>query len=145
MKRLDSDKIAGILITVSLHLAVIIVLMLTVIHPQLASRQERIELDFSEQERLEKLERQLAKSKALNEKLDKMLGEENITRPSTKDIKNVSVDASLKDDRGTDAEKLYREAERIQQDYENNMSRKDEDYAAIEKRSEERLKSHEKQ
>ncbi len=145
MKRLEQDKIAGILITVSLHLAVIIVLMLTVIHPQLVSRQERIELDFSEQEKLEKLERQLAKSKALNEKLDRMIGEDNISRPSSANIKNVSVDASLKDDRGTDAEQLYREAERIRQDYENNMSRKDDDYAAIEKQSEELVKDREKQ
>lgn len=131
----------------SIHLAVIIVLMLTVVHPQLADRQEKMLLDFSEQDRMEKLAEQLARSKAINEKLNERLRDEGVSMPSRSggDIKNVRVDASLKDDRGTDAEKLYREAERIQKDYENNMSRRDEDYAAIERRSEESLKDRDSQ
>ncbi len=117
--------------------------MLAVVHPQLADRQERMLLDFSEQDRMEKLAEQLAMSKAINEKLNERLRDEGVSVSSRNgsDIKNVRVDASLRDDRGTDAEKLYREAERIQKDYENNMSRRDEDYAAIERRAEDSLKS----
>lgn len=130
MKSPSSDKLAGILITVSIHLAVIIVLLLTVVHPRLTREQTVMELDFSNQEKIEELEKQLARSKALNEKLDRMLEEEGISS-SNSEIKNLRVDSHLKDDRGTDAEQLYKDAERIQKDYEQNMSRKDDDFVAM--------------
>lgn len=120
--KISSGKIAGLLITVSAHLAVIIVLLLAVVNPRMQRELNRIEIDFSEQEKLEQLEKQLAKSKAINEKLERMLREAGIESPSVSDLKNVRVDASLKDDRGTDAEKLYAEAERIQKEYEQNMA-----------------------
>lgn len=131
MKRPSTDTLAGILITVSIHLAVIIVLLLSVLEPKLNKERMSIELDFSEQEKLEKLESELARQKALNEKLDRMLREEGIESPSQSEIKNLRVDASLKDAKGIDAEQLYKDAERIQREYEQNMSRKEEDYADI--------------
>ncbi|MGM9788356.1 MAG: hypothetical protein ACI3ZF_05575 [Candidatus Cryptobacteroides sp.] len=131
MKRPSKDTLAGILITVSIHLAVIIVLLLTVLEPKLQKEKLSIELDFSEQEKLEKLESELARQKALNEKLDRMLKDEGISTPSQSEVKNLRVDASLKDAKGIDAEQLYKDAERIQREYEQNMSRKDEDYAYI--------------
>ena len=130
MKGPSSDKLAGILITVSIHLAVIIVLLLTIVHPRLKKEQTVMELDFSTQEKIEELEKQLARSKALNEKLDRMLEEEGVT-PEKSKIKNLHVNSALKDDRGTDAEQLYKDAERIQKEYEQNMSRKDDDLVAI--------------
>ena len=60
-----------------------------------------------------------------------MLKEEGIDSPSQSEIKNLRVDASLKDAKGIDAEQLYKDAERIQREYEQNMSRKEEDYADI--------------
>ena len=131
MKRPSTDTLAGILITVSIHLAVIIVLLLSVLEPKLNKERMSIELDFSEQEKLEKLESELARQKALNEKLDRMLKEEGIESPSQSEIKNLRVDASLKDAKGIDAEQLYKDAERIQREYEQNMSRKEEGYADI--------------
>ncbi|MGN1225622.1 MAG: hypothetical protein ACI4TL_00125 [Candidatus Cryptobacteroides sp.] len=131
MKRPSKDTLAGILITVSIHLAVIIVLLLTVLEPKLNKERMSIELDFSEQEKLEKLESELARQKALNEKLDRMLKDEGISNPSQSEVKNLRVDASLKDAKGIDAEQLYKDAERIQREYEQNMSRKEEDYADI--------------
>ena len=114
MKRPSTDTLAGILITVSIHLAVIIVLLLSVLEPKLNKERMSIELDFSEQEKLEKLESELARQKALNEKLDRMLKEEGIDSPSQSEIKKLRVDASLKDAKGIDAEQLYKDAERIQ-------------------------------
>lgn len=130
MKSPSSDNLAGILITVSIHLAVIIVLLLSVVHPRLEKEQTVMELDFSNQEKLEELEKQLARSKALNEKLDRMLEEEGVSS-NYSEIKNLRVDSNLKDDRGTDAEQLYKDAERIQKDYEQNMSRKYDDFVDI--------------
>lgn len=140
MNKTPTDKLAGILITVSIHLTVIIVLLLTVVTPNLNRQKQQYEIDFSEQEKIDKLAEQLAKAKAINEKLDRMLHEEGVSLPSYSDKRNTAVDASLKDDRGTDAEKLYKEAERIQKDFEKNMSRKDDDdYAKITKEAKEKL------
>lgn len=142
MKRISTDTLAGILITVSIHLAVIIVLLMSVVEPKLLKEKMNIELDFSEQEKLEKLESELARQKALNEKLDRMLKEEGVRPTSESEVKNLRVDASLKDAKGIDAEQLYKDAERIQREFEENMSRKEEDYADIstpkEKRTEEK-------
>jgi len=131
VKHISSEKLAGILITVSIHLAVIIVLLLTVVTPHLKSERVSMEFDFSEREKAEQLADELAKAKALNEKLDRMLEEAGVPVDRSSEVKNVRVDASLKDDRGTDAEELYKEAERIQREYEQNMSRKDEDVAEL--------------
>lgn len=131
MKRISTDTLAGILITVSIHLAVIIVLLMSVVEPKLLKEKLNIELDFSEQEKLEKLESELARQKALNEKLDRMLKEEGVRPASESEVKNLRVDASLKDAKGIDAEQLYKDAERIQREFEENMSRKEEDYADI--------------
>lgn len=131
MKRISTDTLAGILITVSIHLAVIIVLLMSVVEPKLLKEKMNIELDFSEQEKLEKLESELARQKALNEKLDRMLKEEGVSPASESEVKNLRVDASLKDAKGIDAEQLYKDAERIQREFEENMSRKEEDYADI--------------
>ena len=131
MKRISTDTLAGILITVSIHLAVIIVLLMSVVEPKLLKEKMNIELDFSEQEKLEKLESELARQKALDEKLDRMLKEEGVSPASESEVKNLRVDASLKDAKGIDAEQLYKDAERIQREFEENMSRKEEDYADI--------------
>ena len=106
MKHISSAKLAGILITVSIHLAVIIVLLLTVVTPHLKSERVSMEFDFSEREKAEQLADELAKAKALNEKLDRMLEEAGVPVDRSSEVKNVRVDASLKDDRGTDAEEL---------------------------------------
>ena len=107
---------AGIYITVSIHLAVIIVLLLTVVTPSL-KRGESFELDFSKQDELERLEEELAKKMELNRRLNRMLAEAGLPQEA---IRNVAVDkGALKDDRGTDAEQLYKDAARIAKDFEN--------------------------
>ena len=46
MKRISTDTLAGILITVSIHLAVIIVLLMSVVEPKLLKEKMNIELDI---------------------------------------------------------------------------------------------------
>ena len=104
----------GLYITVSIHLAVIIVLMLTVVTPSLKGG-ERFEMDFSKQDELERLEEELAKKMELNRRLNKMLAEAGLPQEA---IRNVAVDkGALKDDRGTDADQLYKDAARIAQEF----------------------------
>ena len=47
MKHISSEKLAGILITVSIHLAVIIILLLTVVEPSIRKQSATYEFDFT--------------------------------------------------------------------------------------------------
>lgn len=123
------DNLIGILVTVSVHLAVILVLLLTVVRPEIDRRRQNILLDFSRQDPIEKLEKELARQKAANDRVERMLREAGVR---TEAPRNVAVDRSkLKDDRGTDAEKLYEDARRIERQARENINRKQEDFAAI--------------
>ncbi|MGM9792286.1 MAG: energy transducer TonB [Candidatus Cryptobacteroides sp.] len=125
----SNGNLAGILITVSIHLAVIIVLLLTVVEPGIRKQSATYEFDFTKQDEMEKLEKEVQRQKALNDRLEKLLKENGV---GSEPVRNVTVDrGSLKDDRGTDAEKLYREAERIQKQYEEIMSRGDDSFIAM--------------
>lgn len=125
----SNGNLAGILITVSIHLAVIIVLLLTVVEPSIRKQSATYEFDFTKQDEIEKLEKEVQRQKALNDRLEKLLKDNGV---GSEPVRNVTVDrGSLKDDRGTDAEKLYREAERIQKQYEEIMSRGDDSFIAM--------------
>ena len=125
----SNGNLAGILITVSIHLAVIIILLLTVVEPSIRKQSATYEFDFTKQDEIEKLEKGVQRQKALNDRLEKLLKENGV---GSEPVRNVTVDrGSLKDDRGTDAEKLYREAERIQKQYEEIMSRGDDSFIAM--------------
>ena len=125
----SNGNLAGILITVSIHLAVIIILLLTVVEPSIRKQSATYEFDFTKQDEIEKLEKEVQRPKALNDRLEKLLKENGV---GSEPVRNVTVDrGSLKDDRGTDAEKLYREAERIQKQYEEIMSRGDDSFIAM--------------
>ncbi|MBO5877624.1 MAG: energy transducer TonB [Bacteroidales bacterium] len=109
------------MITVIFHLTVIIVLLLYQIDSTVR-REESFVIDFSKQEEIERqikemeeMEKEIAKLDAIRQRL-----EEKISGTSTP-VRNIAVDNSgpLKDDRGTDAEQLYKDAERLAQDLKN--------------------------
>ena len=112
------DK-AGLYITVSVHLAVIIVLLLFQIG-SMAGRTEYVfdfsaEMDQSEAPKLKAPEPK--EDLSFDEEIARRI-EQLIAGESGQDFKNVATDRSkaLKDDRGTDAEKLYEDARRLAQD-----------------------------
>ena len=103
------------------HLTVIVVLLLYQIDATVR-REESFVIDFSKQEEIERqikemeeMEKEIAKLDAIRQRL-----EEKISGTSTH-VRNIAVDNSgpLKDDRGTDAEQLYKDAERLAQDLKN--------------------------
>ena len=109
------------MITVIFHLTVIIVLLLYQIDSTVR-REESFVIDFSKQEEIERqikemeeMEKEIAKLDAIRQRL-----EEKISGTSTP-VRNIAVDncGPLKDDRGTDAEQLYKDAERLAQDLKN--------------------------
>lgn len=111
MKRLSGEDRAGLYITVIVHLTVIIVLLLSQIGTAV-SRENSFVLDFSKQESVEKLRKELEMKQSVAERIDQMLASS-----AGEPIRNVAVDrGALKDDRGTDAEKLYADAEKLRQD-----------------------------
>jgi len=106
--RLSEDQKAGLYITVSVHLAVIIILLLVRIGMEI-QRENSFVLDFTQQEEQERLEAEERFERLTAEQLEEM-----IAAAASIPVRNVTVDRSLlKDDRGTDAEKLYEEAERL--------------------------------
>ena len=109
--RLTPDQKAGIYITVSIHLAVIIVLLLVRIGMEV-QKENSFVLDFTKQEELEELQKKEEFLKSAAEQLEEM-----IAAAAVVPVRNVTVERSaLKDDRGTDADELYKEAERLAQE-----------------------------
>ena len=108
----QEDK-AGLYTTVIIHLAVLIVLLATSLGFSI-QRENSFVLDFSKLEELERLQQEVERLKqeaefqqAIADKLEAEIG-------SAPAVRNVAVDrASLRDDRGTDADQLYKDAERL--------------------------------
>lgn len=130
MKRLPKEDRAGLYLTVIAHLTVIIVLLAVNLHKQIRAENTFV-LDFTKQEELEKLQEQveqLQKEKEFQEAISRKLQEE--LAGSAPVYRNIAVDrAALKDDRGTDAEQLYKDAERLQKELNAGYDLPDEDHA----------------
>ena len=108
MKRLSPETLAGIYITAIVHVAVIIILLLVQIGAQW-KKENSFVLDFTKMEEQEKEEQEKMFRELTAEKL-----EELIATARTVPVRNITVNrATLKDDRGTNAEELYKEAERL--------------------------------
>ena len=81
-------------------------------------KEESFVLDFSKQEEIEQRKKEEIFKDNISKRIDQMLAAAQASRA---DIKNIAVDASkpLKDDRNTDAEQLYKDAERLANDLKN--------------------------
>lgn len=121
-KRLNSEDKAGIYVTVTFHLAVIIVLLVCGLKSAMTSESSYM-LDFSRQEEEERLAEEASFKEEISRRLDELIYGDAANAPlhSPSEVRNIAVDASstLRDDRNTDAEKLYADAERLQQDLRN--------------------------
>ena len=120
--KLTPDQKAGLYITAIVHLAVIIILLLCQIGYSV-QRENSFVLDFTKQEEQEKIEKQEELSRNALAQLESML---SVAR--SQPVRNVTVNRSqLKDDRNTDADQLYRDAERLAQDLRDGQHRQMED------------------
>ena len=105
--KLTPDQKAGIYITVSIHLAVIIVLLLVRIGMEI-QKENSFVLDFTKQEEMEQAREHEELLRSAAAQLEEMIAAAGMP------VRNVAVNSgALKDDRGTDAEELYKEAERL--------------------------------
>ena len=142
MRKLNDDDKAGLYITIIIHLVVLIVMLGVQVGIQLKKDNSYL-IDFSRQEedeRQRELERRLAEDEEYGEAINKLL-DDMIKGKSGIEFRNISVDrATLKDDRGTDAAELYKEAERLANELNSGFTvdEPDDSYAAVapEKREE---------
>ena len=130
MNRRRSEDRAGLYFTVIVHFAVVCLLL--VLHISTFSRAENsFVLDFTRQEAeeaREKEEQQAREQEAFDEeiaaRISRMLAEAGAQAP-----RNIAVDrSSLKDDRGTDADKLYEDAARLAKDLKDGLETKDDGF-----------------
>ena len=114
MGRFSKEDRAGLYITVIFHLAVIIILLATQLGFSIA-KENTFVLDFTKQEQVEKEKKEEVFKEDVAQRIERMLAAAgNIP------IRNVVVDrGALKDDRGTNAEELYKDAERLQRELDN--------------------------
>ncbi len=113
----DKENRAGLYFTVIFHLTVIIVLLLYRIGDTVR-KEESFVLDFSKQEEIERREKEMEMQEDLSRKLEEMI---TAARQSAAPVRNIAVDAGgqLKDDRGTDADQLYKDAEKLARELKN--------------------------
>ena len=120
--KLTPDQKAGLYITAIVHLAVIIVLLLCQIGYSV-QRENTFVLDFTKQEEKEAEQKQEELHRSALEQLEGLLASAR-----TQPVRNVTVNRSqLKDDRNTDADQLYRDAERLAQDLRDGQHRQMDD------------------
>ena len=114
MSRFNKEDKAGLYITVIFHLAVLIVLLATQLGFSIAKENSFV-LDFTQQEEAEKTQKEEVFKEDISERIERML-----SAAGSIPIRNIAVDrGALKDDRGTNAEELYKDAERLQQELNN--------------------------
>ena len=128
------DK-AGLYVTVSVHLVVIIILLLAQIGA-MWQREQSFLLDFSREEAAEE-ERRAAREQDERDAFDEAIArriDALVSGTSGIDFRNVAVDrGALRDDRGTDAEKLYEDARRLAQELRDGIApdEPDDSYVAV--------------
>ena len=132
--KISSDDKAGIYITVIVHLTVIIILLLSQIGATLRKDNSFV-IDFSREEEIERMdkeEQERLEQEAFDEEISQRI-QDMMAGTSGTSFRNVAVNRSaLKDDRGTDAEKLYEDAERLAQELRDGIDLEpDEDYAEV--------------
>jgi len=113
MKKVRSEDKAGVYITIIFHLVVIIILLATQLGFSL-QKENSFVLDFTKQEELEKEQQEQDFKEDISQKIEEMLA---ASEAGYIPLRNIAVDrGALKDDRGTDADQLYKDAAKLQQE-----------------------------
>lgn len=119
----NSEDRAGLYVTIIFHLVVIIALLAYQIDSTL-KKEESFVLDFSKEEELEQRLKQEVFKENISKRLDDLIA---AARSSQEPVRNIAVDASeqLKDDRDTDVDQLYKDAEKLAQELKDGQSLED--------------------
>lgn len=127
--QLNPDQKAGLYITVSVHLAVIIVLLAVRIGYEV-KRENSFVLDFTQQEEKERQEQAAELQEKAAEDLERLLAAAQAVHSGQ--MRNVAVNRSaLKDDKGINADELYKEAERLARELKDGQNRQEDESDAF--------------
>lgn len=133
---LDNGDKAGLYVTAIFHLAVMIVLLLVRIGVTV-QKEHSFVVDFTQLDEKERQEREMRMQEVVTRQLEAMI-EEGGSVP----LRNVRVNAgALRDDRGTDAEELYRDAERLARELHDGQVRPEEEDAVAQSEAPERKRA----
>lgn len=128
---LTQDDKVGLYLTIIVHLVILIILLVTQIGFSL-QRENSFVLDFSKQEEHERTARKEAFDNAVDQRIEDMIaGTSGIAFRNVTSSRNTGH--ALKDDRNTDAEKLYEDADRLAKDLKTGqkIEEMDKDYVAV--------------
>ena len=132
--RISKEDKSGLYLTVIAHLTVLIVLLISQISTSVKGETSYL-LDFSDMEREERERLEAEFKESISDRLDDLIAaapHSAVPGNDAGDIRNIAVDAGsslLKDDRNTDVEKLYGDAERLARELRSGaFSEKAEDY-----------------
>ncbi|MGM9742907.1 MAG: energy transducer TonB [Candidatus Cryptobacteroides sp.] len=110
---LNREDKAGLYITIIFHLVVVIILLIAQIGFSL-QRENSFVIDFSKQEEIRRIEEKKTFDESISKRVDEMIaGSSGIEFKNVTSSRNKSV---LKDDRNTDADQLYKDAEKLAKD-----------------------------
>lgn len=125
---LNREDKAGLYITIIFHLVVIIILLIAQIGFSL-QRENSFVIDFSKQEEIRKIEEKKSFDDNIAKRVDDMIaGTSGIEFKNMTSSRNKST---LKDDRNTDADQLYKDAEKLAKDLKTGpQAAKDDDFVA---------------
>ena len=116
--RISKEDKSGLYLTVIAHLTVLIVLLISQISTSVKGETSYL-LDFSDMEREERERLEAEFKESISDRLDDLIAaapHSTVPGNDAGDIRNIAVGAGsslLKDDRNTDASKLYADAQRL--------------------------------
>ena len=120
-RNISSGDKAGLYLTVIAHLAVVIILLAVQVHTALRNGDSFL-LDFSATDERDARIQEEEFRESISDRLDKLLGDIPVSAQRAplpdEQVRNIAVDAGghLKDDRNTDASRLYADAEQLEKD-----------------------------
>lgn len=124
---LNREDKAGLYITLIVHLGILIVLLIAQIGFSL-QRENSFVIDFSKQEELRRIEEKKQFDENISKRVDDLIsGASGIEFRNVTSSRNREI---LKDDRSTDADQLYKDAERLAKDLKNGPDKADEDFVS---------------
>ena len=110
LSKLHTEDRAGLYITITVHVMALIVLLAFQISSAVKTDSSYL-FDFSHIEEAERQEEEARFRETIDRRLDELIAAAPV---ASSEIRNIAVDASnLSDDRNTDVEALYRDAERL--------------------------------
>lgn len=135
---LNREDKAGLYVTLIVHLGILIVLLIAQIGFSL-QRENSFVIDFSKQEELRRIEEKKQFDENISKRVDDLIsGASGIEFRNVTSSRNREI---LKDDRSTDADQLYKDAERLAKDLKSGPDQMDDDYVAEPTRKTEDKKS----